>query len=95
MPFGFLVMGSRFVRHASPLSRYRLLAALALPAAIALAVWGSPYAAHLVIPGFVVLIACAALGAPIFVLLGGAAILLFWGDGVTIARLTLHVGQGT
>ncbi len=87
MPFGFLVIAGRFVLRSSPRARYRALAALSIPFAIALAVWGSPYASHFVIPGFLVLIASAVLGAPIFVLLGGSAILLFWGAGVTIAAI--------
>lgn len=41
----------------------------------------------LVGPGFVVLGAATVLGAPIFAVLGGAAILLFWGRGEPLAAL--------
>ena len=40
-------------------------------------------------PGLIGLLAAVILGAPIFALLGGAALILFWGDGTPIASLSL------
>ena len=43
----------------------------------------------LVVPGLVALVAAVVLGAPIFVMLGGAALILFWGEDVPIASISL------
>jgi len=54
----------------------------------------------LVWPGLVALFVAAVMGAPIFVVIGGAALLLFMGEDVPVAavppdRMILDVGQGT
>ena len=41
------------------------------------------------VPGLVALLAAVVLGAPIFVMLGGAALILFWGEGTPIASISL------
>jgi tripartite ATP-independent transporter DctM subunit len=43
----------------------------------------------LVVPGLIGLLTAVVLGAPIFALLGGAALILFWGEGTPIASLSL------
>jgi tripartite ATP-independent transporter DctM subunit len=43
----------------------------------------------MVIPALAILLAAVILGAPIFVMLGGAALVLFWGDDVPIASVSL------
>jgi tripartite ATP-independent transporter DctM subunit len=45
--------------------------------------------AQLVVPGLVLLFVAAVLGAPIFTLLGGAALILFWGQHSPIASLSI------
>jgi tripartite ATP-independent transporter DctM subunit len=45
--------------------------------------------ARLVVPGLVALLAAVVLGAPIFVMLGGAALILFWGEDIPIASISL------
>ncbi|HXV85108.1 MAG TPA: TRAP transporter large permease subunit, partial [Gemmatimonadales bacterium] len=50
----------------------------------------------LVVPAFAVLLAATALGAPLFAALGGAGLILFWGQGSPIASLTVdHYGLVT
>lgn len=60
------------------------LAALVLAGA---AVAGEGLAAWLRWPGIVLVIAATVLGAPIYVALGGAALVLFWADGTPIASV--------
>jgi tripartite ATP-independent transporter DctM subunit len=87
MPFGFAVMAIRFILHASKRACVRALVGLSLPAMILLPILSSDAASQLVLPGLILLVVAAALGTPIFILLGGAALLLFWGDGVTVAAI--------
>ncbi len=87
MPFGFAVMAIRFILGVSKRTWVRAIIALSLPAAVLLPTLGAESASEYVLPGLVFLIIAAVLGTPIFVLLGGAALLLFWGDGVTVAAI--------
>ncbi len=87
MPFGFAVMAIRFILHASKRTWVRTLVGLSLPAIILLPTLFSESASQLVLPGLILLIVAAVMGTPIFVSLGGAALLLFWGDGVTVAAI--------
>ena len=41
------------------------------------------------VPGLVALLVAVVLGAPIFVMLGGAALILFWGEDSPIASISL------
>jgi C4-dicarboxylate transporter, DctM subunit len=86
MAVGFLVIAARFVFRA-PLGRPAKIAlAAAVPLAVALAaapaeLGGWAWA------GWALLLVAGAFGAPIFVLLGGVALLLFRSSGVTIASV--------
>lgn len=52
--------------------------------------WHPPISPEkLVVPCLVLLVSAAALGAPIFVLLGGTAMILFWGDDLPIASVSI------
>jgi tripartite ATP-independent transporter DctM subunit len=86
MPFGFAVMAIRFILGASKRLWVRAVVALSLPTAL-LPMFCPSYAPLLVLPSLILLGIAAALGTPIFILLGGAALFLFWGDGVTIAAI--------
>ncbi len=87
MPFGFAVMAIRFILHASKYSWVRVLVGLSLPAMILLPPMCSEFASELVPPALTLLVVATALGMPIFILLGGAALLLFWGHNVTVAAI--------
>ncbi|OEU81167.1 MAG: hypothetical protein BA872_07580 [Desulfobacterales bacterium C00003060] len=90
MPFGFAVMAIRFILRASKHSWVRMLVGLSLPAMILLPALLADSASQLVLPGLILLIVAAILGAPIFILLGGAALLLFWGNDVTVAAIPVE-----
>jgi tripartite ATP-independent transporter DctM subunit len=89
MPAGFAVIALRLLWNASDQWGGRL-AAFLLTAAIA-GIGLHPFAdpERLVMPGLIGLLAAVILGAPIFALLGGAALILFWGGGTPIASLSL------
>src|SRR6266481_4317106 len=89
MPLGFAVIALRLVWHAADTWRGRL-AAFALAAALVWMGFHPPLApAKLVVPGLIALLAAVVLGAPIFVMLGGAALILFWGQDSPIASISL------
>jgi tripartite ATP-independent transporter DctM subunit len=89
MPIGFAVIALRLLWNASD-RWWGRLAALLLTAGIAV-IGLHPFAgpSRLVAPGLIGLLAAVILGAPIFALLGGAALILFWSGGTPIASLSL------
>ena len=89
LPAAFAVIALRFVTQAAGWgSRALTFAGIAAAATIGFLL--APYAPQLVWPGIAALILAAILGAPIFVVLGGAALLLFFGDGVPIAGIPVE-----
>lgn len=87
MPIGFTVMAARFILHASPGRKARVILALSLPLAIILPMLMPVLPQKAVFPGLSLLVISAFMGAPIFTLLGGAALVLFWAGGVTVAAI--------
>jgi C4-dicarboxylate transporter DctM subunit len=90
LPIGFFVVAFRLWRHASYTFRGRIVAALLVGAALVLSVWPPMAPQHLVVPAFIALLLATALGAPVFTALGGAALILFWGEGVPIASIPVE-----
>lgn len=89
LPISFAFVTVRFVVHAGGWKE-RVLAALGILAAAATGFLLVPYATQLVWPAIAVLIVSAVLGAPIFVILGGAALLLFFAEGVPVAAIPVE-----
>ncbi|HXR05927.1 MAG TPA: TRAP transporter large permease subunit [Candidatus Acidoferrum sp.] len=89
MPIGLAVIALRLLWNASERWGGRLAALLLAGGTAGIGL--HPFAApeQLVMPGLIGLLAAVILGAPIFALLGGAALILFWGDGTPIASLSL------
>jgi len=89
MPLGFGVIALRLLWHAADGWRGRVFA-LALAGTMIWIGFHPPLSpARLVVPGLVALLVAVVLGAPIFVMLGGAALILFWGDDLPIASVSL------
>ena len=89
MPLGFGVIALRLLWHAGDTWRGRV-AAVATAAGMVWIGFHPPLEpAKLVIPGLVALFVAVVLGAPIFVMLGGAALILFWGADSPIASISL------
>ncbi|MBI3875305.1 MAG: TRAP transporter large permease subunit [Verrucomicrobia bacterium] len=89
IPIAFALVTWRLVRSSSETWKTRGITAL-LTAAFVLLAWKPPIAAEkLMIPALVLLGIATVLGSPVFTTLGGAAAILFWGHGDTIASLPL------
>ncbi|MFQ5961386.1 MAG: TRAP transporter large permease subunit, partial [Candidatus Methylomirabilales bacterium] len=86
LPISFAIITLRFVIQAGGWKE-RGLAALGIPAAAVIGFLLEAYAPQLVWPAIAGLIVSAILGAPIFVILGGAALLLFFAEGVPVAAI--------
>ncbi len=91
MPFGFGLIAWRMAWHSGETWRARLITLVAS----GLLVWFATHlpdslpAEKLVWPCIGLLVVAAILGTPIFVLLGGAALILFWGDDLPIASVSI------
>ncbi len=89
MPLGFGVIALRLLWHAADTWRGRLVALLLAGSMVWIGLHPPLAPAKLVIPGLVALLAAVVFGAPIFVMLGGAALILFWGEDTPIASISL------
>jgi tripartite ATP-independent transporter DctM subunit len=89
MPLGFGVIALRLLWHAADGWRGRLIALLAAGGMVWIGFYPPLSPARLVVPGLVALLMAVVLGAPIFVMLGGAALILFWGEDTPIASISL------
>jgi tripartite ATP-independent transporter DctM subunit len=89
MPIGFAVIALRLAWHAGETWKGRLVAVLLTALIVGAGIHPFTDPAKLVIPGIILLIIAVILGAPIFVMLGGAALIFFWGDGTSIASISL------
>ena len=89
LPVSFAIITMRFVARAGGW-RARAIAFLGIPAAATIGFLLEPYASHLVWPAIAGLVVAAILGTPIFVVLGGAALLLFFAEGVVVAAIPVE-----
>jgi len=89
LPVGFALIAMRAWRHAAPTWAGRAVA-LAVAAGLVAAALLLPLPRDMIVSaGLVVLLVAIVLGAPVFVALGGAALLLFWGAELPTASLSL------
>ncbi len=89
LPLAFAAIALRSV--AQPEGwRARGLAFLGVPAAAVIGFLLASYAPVLLWPGIASLVVTAILGAPVFVVLGGTALLLFVADGVRVASIPVE-----
>lgn len=89
MPIGFAVIALRLLRHSSEKWRWRFITLLLAGAMIWVGFHPPLPPEKLVWPGLIILFFAVVLGAPIFVMLGGAALILFWGEDLPIASISL------
>jgi tripartite ATP-independent transporter DctM subunit len=95
MPFGFLLLGAKLGSRCASMTWLKVLLGLGLPLAgylLADAFDGSTLPLW---PGVLWLMAVLLSGAPIFVVLGGLALALFWQDGQPLASVALSHYQIT
>ncbi len=89
LPIGFALIGMRLLWRTSPRWSNRLIALCGAAVLVALLLYLPLPRDTLVIVGVITLLIAIALGAPVFVALGGAALLLFWGAQLPTASLSL------
>lgn len=89
LPLGFVLVAWRLVLHSSPGWRGRICTLLLAGAFFWLGAQTLVEPTRLMVPALAALLIAAALGAPIFVILGGAALVLLWGGGYPIASVPL------
>ncbi len=86
LPLSFAVITLRFIFKAGDW-KAMALAALGIPIAFAMGFTLEPYAFDLLWPGIVLLMLAALMGAPIFVVIGGAALMFFYSEFVPVAAI--------
>lgn len=87
MPLGFIGIMIRLVQREASSWRQALALFTALPLSWIISSLFEQQASSLVVPGLGLLLVSGLLGMPIFALLGGVAVLLFWSEGVTTAAI--------
>ena len=87
MPVGFGLVALRAVWNASAYWPGRILAGVGLLVPLGFGALPSLRDSGVALPSIVVLLVAAALGLPIFAVLGGLGLLLFWNGGVPVAAV--------
>lgn len=90
LPLGFAVIALRLAYRASPKWTGRITALIFVAAIVSIGAWSPWPPANLVWPAMIVLFVATILGAPVFVTLGGAGLILFWGADQPIAALPVE-----
>jgi tripartite ATP-independent transporter DctM subunit len=85
IPISFALVAVRMIRNAATGWRGLCIAALGLafPVIVSSLPWLAEYPVF--VPGLIVLLVAGALGMPIFAVFGGAAMLWFWSQGLSVA----------
>ncbi len=96
LPVGFGVIALRLLWHASDRWPGKAAALLLACAMLAAAAWLPVTPSKMIIPAMALLLAATVLGTPIFVTLGGAALILLWGNEIPIEIMPIrHYEQVT
>ncbi len=96
LPLGFAVITVRLLKHAADSWAGRGVATLIACALTATIAYLPADPSRWVLPTLLILLVATILGAPIFVTLGGAALILLWGDAVPIEMMPIrHYQQVT
>jgi len=89
IPAGFALIAARLAFNAAPSWPGRVGAVVAALVTGAAAASALSLSGTLVVAALGLLFAAAVLGSPVFATLGGLALILFWGDGLPIASISL------
>jgi tripartite ATP-independent transporter DctM subunit len=89
LPIGFAVIAIRLIKHAA--DKWTGRAATMLIAVLILAAaWLPMDPSRMIVPGLMLLLAATVLGTPIFITLGGAAIILLWGSSTSLQMMPIN-----
>src|SRR5947207_2415933 len=89
LPVGFGLVAARLLWHAASHWRGRAAAALLAGSIIWFGIQSPVAPGKMVLPALLALLLATVLGAPVFTTLGGAALILFWGDQSPIAAIAV------
>jgi C4-dicarboxylate transporter, DctM subunit len=89
LPLGFGLITLRLIWHATNQWLGRSLALALAAALVGVAIWSPISPERLEVPALVALGVATLLGAPVFTALGGAALILFWGNDLPIQAVPL------
>jgi C4-dicarboxylate transporter, DctM subunit len=89
LPAGFGLISLRLVWHSAAHWKGRLITLLIAAGIVLLGVFSPAAPDKLAVPALVALAVATLLGAPVFTGIGGAALILFWAEGSTIAAIPL------
>ena len=95
MPIGFSLLGMKLGARCSDRIGLQTLCTVLAPASGALMAFAFDGQALPLLPSMLMLMLMAVLGAPIFVVLGGFALALFWSEGLPLASIALSHYQIT
>lgn len=87
MPLGFLLIAIRLFFHGTDTLQERVIGFLIIAVLLAMGIFTSVAGTGIVWVGFAVLLLAIIAGTPVFIALGGAALLLFWHNMVPIASI--------
>lgn len=87
MPLGFVGIMVRLIQREADTWPRRLILLAAIPATWLVSELFAGHPGVILWPGLGLILFAVLLGMPIFAMLGGAAVLLFWSDGVTTAAI--------
>ena len=89
LPIGFGIISFRLLQHISPVFSVRAAACISAAGIVCAAALVQVPTGYLVTTALVTLGISTLFGAPIFVTLGGAALILFWGEGIPVAAVSV------
>jgi len=90
IPVGFGLIAMRLIWNAAPTWMGRTIASLGLSIPVAFGLVPSLQNWQLLTPALALILVATAIGLPIFAALGGAALILFWSDGVPAASVPVE-----
>ena len=89
LPAGFVLISARLLFHAAAGLPGKVVAVLFSGVLLAAVSWLPIEPRGMVVPGLAVLLVAMLAGAPLFAVIGGAALLLLWSNGVPIASVAV------
>lgn len=96
LPLGFSAVAARLLWSSGRTAALRAIALLLFSLFLLICVWPPVAPEQMVAPALIGLLLATLLGAPVFVTLGGAALILFWGEGQPISSVPIaHYQQVT
>ncbi|MEW6157566.1 MAG: TRAP transporter large permease subunit [Verrucomicrobiota bacterium] len=87
LPLGFGLIALRLIWHASAVWKGRIATALLAGGIVALGLWSPIEPGKMIVPALVALAVATLFGAPVFTVLGGAALILLWGNEQVVAAV--------